>query len=255
MTPSEGRSYFFGVLAEQLQQIHPGELPPQVALRFPEGDGSWPQEDRNSLAVAFCKMHATQDDNVVNVDIGKFTGNLNSCNNPIVINAQNLSLKDAISIIKNTNNIPRTYTITGYTSGEFVGAVAEINFDPENDEAHLRIALERLLQSLGRTRPDSLILPRLQKRGFRVLEHDYSLFGKSVRSDWGTDERISEFCSSICSGWRYRDHNVNPDDVFQWLDQFRADGFIDEASQLLHYLRLDGFVSKGRIIRNILKCF
>jgi len=88
---------------------------------------------------------------------------------------------------------------------------------------------------------------------FDRLAADFHLFKEERQTllNRNDPKAIEQFCYHICGNWRYEGKHVDGRRVVEWVNQFKQAGFIQEAREILSYLKRYGFLTENQVTEDI----
>jgi len=244
MREAAGRIIFFDEIAEGLLQFHPGPTPKLVSLLV---RGTAVNEDLVALAEAICRFCAKCSHHIYVHNLDDVKDNLEIT--PIVVKASGHTTSQVLDTLNNDSALERVVVIIGYSRND-AKCVTELIYDPMSDRILVDNAVRRLFTATA-SAYEALAPSRYSKGGFKALAQNFDLFDEPISPDWNDIKVLEMFCNNISLPWQYCGRRVEPEDILNWIMQFKADGFTQEACQLLVYLKREGFITFWAIVENI----
>jgi hypothetical protein len=247
MTPVVAKRFLFDQLAEELATLLPDQPPTRLAVKIDNMPGNFPSQEVVSLATSFCRLRFPLLEEVPTCYWKNVTDYL--VGQALIIDAERETLAN-INVFFQNKTLPDFIVVTNYDddgSGYFV----QISYDLQENRDITKTAIEKLFQKLGREF-EFLAPVRFTQGGFARLAVDFHLFKERQKlSNWNVPKAIEGFCYSICRGWRYEGKPLDGSRVLEWVNQFKQAHFVNEACEILSYLKRYGFLTEYRVTEDI----
>lgn len=247
MRESVGKIIFFEAIAEGLLQFNIGPTPNRIALLFKDSDSMLLEEDQVDLAESLCRISGNT---AAHVHVRYYHDNTGvGADEPVVIKACGLPTSEAINLFPNASAVVMV-DFSENDSDTFVVT----SFDLDADKDLVVSALHKLFAA-AKLQYDSLSFIRFRSHGFKVLKNTFDLFDSPVAPDLLDPSTLERFCEAVSQSWFYEGHRVFGSSVYQWVLQFKKDGFIREACELLLYLKREGFITQSKIAADLKRLY
>jgi len=255
MTPEVAKRFLFDQLAEELATLLPvpGQLPAWLAVKIDNLTKNFPSQEVVSLATAFCRLRFPLLEEVPTCDWKNVTDCL--VGQALIINAERETLAN-INVFFQDKIVPDFIVVTNYDDDGSV-YFDQISYNLQEDRDITRTAIEKLFQELGKDF-EPLAPIHFTQGGFDRLVADHHLFEEAARqkfSNRNDPKYVEQVCYNACRHWKYDRKLVDGGMVVEWVNQFKQAGFVQEACEILNYLRQYGFLTVNRVAENIASCY
>ncbi len=240
--------FLFDRLAEELAMQLPGQLPTRLAVKIDNMTKNFPSQEVVSLATAFCRLRFPLLEEVPTCYWKNVTDYL--VGQALIINAERETLAN-INVFFQDKIVPDFIVVTNYDD-DGAGYFDQISYDLQEDRDITRTAIEKLFQKLGKDF-EPLAPTRFTQGGFDCLVADFHLFKEARQklSNWNDPKAVERFCYNICRGWRYEGKPLDGRRVVEWVNQFKQADFVQEACEILSYLKRYGFLTEYQVTEDI----
>ena len=249
MTLASAKVFLFDTLAEQLATQFTG-FPSRIALRL-AGNHGFQNEELISLASSLCRLRFPSLDNIPTCFLNALSDSEQS--RGIIVDAMEKTLFEVITGLNLIRQQPEILVVINYCD-DGSGQMTQISYNPEQDRDITKTALLSLCQQLGKEF-EFMALIRFVRDGFNGFANYYSLFEQKTRLNWGSEEDIERCCYRVSEGWRYEGQLISSLEVLEWVNQFKPAGFVQEACDILIYLKRYGFLTEEEVIKGIIDCY
>jgi hypothetical protein len=248
MTPVAAKLFLFDRLAEELATLLPGQLPARLAVKIDNMPENFPSQEVVSLATSFCRLRFPLLEEVPTCYWKNMTDYLTGP--ALIIDAERETLAN-INVSFQGKTLPDFIVVTNYDD-DGSGYFAQISYNLQEDRDITRTAIEKLFQELG-IGFESVAPIRFTQGGFDRLAKDFHLFKEERQTllNRNDPKDVEQFCYNTCKSWQYEGKPLDSRRVAEWVNQFKQAGFVQEACEILHYLRRYGFLTENKVTENI----
>ena len=240
MNFSAGKVIFFDSIALGMLSLYPGKIPDKIWLSFRKGGTPILSKDAASLAESISRLQTGGDLAPQHRTLDEINGNSRKAG--LVVECLGADATTAWEIISKQG----VSTAVLFGDPTSTPTLTEWVFDQELDRNLFEPALLELFDAVG-MKYDLISLIRYKRGGFRAVADGFDLFDKPAIPNWENLEVIERFCHNVSATWNYRDEPVRGENVYKWVLQFEEAGYIQEACQLLSYLKQWGFISTTKV--------
>lgn len=259
MTPEVAKRFLFDQLAEELATLLPvpGQLPAWLAVKIDNMPEKFPSREVVSLATAFCRLHFRRLrlpllEEVPTCYWKNVTDYLVGQAQALIIDAERETLAN-INVFFQNKILPDFIVVTNYDD-DGSGYSDQISYDLRENDAITRIAIERLFKELKKD-IEPLALIHFTEGGFDHLYLFEEEKERQKRSNRNDPKAVEQICYNFCKNRQYEGTPLDSRKVVEWVNQFKQAGFVQEACEILSYLRRYGFLAGSQVEKNILSFY
>ncbi len=248
MKISSGRALFFETVAQGLLQLLPA-IPNNIALFFKDPEDLIQYNDRVSIAEALyriCKFSTAY------VSLIKFEDLSSSdINPPFIIDACGKSTQEVFDKINDKSNLIQNTIIFNHSENS-KPTLVEIPFDIRSEKYLIEEATRRLFVEAKLDYEPLAVYRYINNGGFSIFHSQYSLFEEESHHDFSADpKRLEMFCHNVARNWIFHGKLISGSAVYDWVMQFKQEGFLNEVCHLLLFLKREGFVTLQTVQENL----
>lgn len=233
-----------------MQLFWASDAPKRIGLSQHTAGAYVPETDIRSLARALCRLHAPSLDSIPSISWSD--SSLDGIGEAAIFDAEGHKLGEVCARINGLRDVPKILVIVFFEDDgtDF----PKLTYDPRSQSDIISSGLEALFSTRSIEVP-TLAHVRYETYGFKCLETDFELFEQPEKPNWQNSTALEHFYNRLSRSWNYQGKILLAVTIRDWVNQFKLEGFGNEAIQILVYLIQYGFVTESVVANGLFRLY